>query len=107
MSTPSTSDPPVMAAEILTICLFCMPVSEGCLAFGEGTTIYPVIALSWENGHLKVSESARDGGGKEKAFNKGNDSLKIKNKNKGPHTVVGTVHKEPSVLCSLFKACPG
>lgn len=96
-SSPSTSDPPVMAAGILTICLFCMPVSEGWLAFGEGTTTYPVISLSSENGHLRVSESARDGGGKEKAFNKGNDSLKIKNKNKGPHTVAGTAHKEPSV----------
>ena len=96
-----------MAAGILTICLFCMPVSEGWLAFGEGTMTYPVISLSSENGHLRVSESVRDGGGKEKAFNKGNDSLKIKNKNKGPHTVAGTAHKEPSVPWGLFKPCPG
>lgn len=83
VSPPSASDPSVTAAAILTICLFCTPVSEGWLAFGEGTAIYPVISLSSENGHLRVSESARDGGGKEKAFNKGNDSLEIKNKNKG------------------------
>lgn len=67
-----------MAAGILTICLFCTHVSEGWLAFCEGTTTYPVISLSLENGHLRVSESVKDGGGKEKAFNKGNDSLKIK-----------------------------
>lgn len=83
VSSPSASDPSVTAAATLTICLFCTPVSEGWLAFGEGTAIYPVISLSLENGHLRVSESARDGGGKEKAFNKGNDSLEIKNKNKG------------------------
>lgn len=106
MSPPSTSDPPVTAAGILTICLSCTHVSEGWLAFGEGTTTYPVISLSSENGHLRVSESARDGERKEKAFNKGNDSLKIKNKNKGPHTVAGTAHKEPSVSWGLFKPCP-
>lgn len=39
---------------------------------------YPGTALSLENGHLRVSESAGDGGGKEDAFNEGNDSLKKK-----------------------------
>lgn len=39
---------------------------------------YPGTALSLENGHLRVSESARDGGGKEDALNEGNDSLKKK-----------------------------
>jgi len=56
-----------------------------------------VISLSSENGHLRVSESASDGGGKKKAFNKGNDSLKIKTKNKELYTVAGTAHKQPSV----------
>lgn len=96
-----------MAAGILTICLFCTHVSEGWLAFGEGTTTYPVTSLSLENGHLRVSESVKDGGGKEKAFNKGNDSLKIKNKTKGPHTAAGMAHKEPSVPRGLFKPYPG
>lgn len=44
---------------------------------------YPGTALSLENGHLRVSESAGDGGGKEDAFNEGNDSLKKKKKSKG------------------------
>lgn len=65
-------------AGILTIYLSCRSVSEGCLASGEGTATYPGVSPSSENGHLRASESVREGAGKEVAFNKGNDSLQIK-----------------------------
>lgn len=68
-----------IGAAILTICPSGTLVSAGWwLACGEGTMTYPGTALSLENGHLRVSESARDGGGKEDALNEGNDSLKKK-----------------------------
>lgn len=77
-SPPSPSAPAGMVAGILTIYLSCRPVSEGCSASAEGTVTYPGASPSSENGHLRVSESVRDGGGKEVAFNTGNDSLQRK-----------------------------
>lgn len=69
ISSPPTwyaSDGSSGSKGVLTICLFWTAVSEGWPASGEGTATYPATSPSWENGHLRASESAGDGKEREK-----------------------------------------